>query len=641
MEAICKVDYDLRVEASTKAVKEKERRKKEADEAARAKRRAEEKGHSRMKRSCEPKDLVPDDEEEKQEVIVPEVGFHDIYGVWFFGKMTAKIRQIAMERFNCELKQMMHVYVDVKPAKVADGVQDISVYGHACCLYKWKAQGYHRGLVVLADDEAGKSIAQIYMQSGTWSWLMNNEDKLRLGAISGEVIYNPVTVLHGSTHIKVRRSVSDCLKALADKSAGVRENAVKELIGVTDPQIIQPLLNVLKNKKESRMCRYFTIDALNLIDKPEFMDEFYSVLTDEDVGSWASYKMARKSDPMVRDMLLFALSSDDRIAKKSAAEGIWCSADTRALLSLCHMLEDGDHDFRRIAINSLSAFWFDPLNCANDKQPAVFLSEETKRSIVASLINAVKDENEDVCGPALRLLSELDKSQALPVLLNVLDEFIQDAVDINYKDKSEWPDLDMFQYYLYFAITNLGDSIFCEPLSRLLDSKSWHVKFDAVATLYELGDDRGLDLLLMGLDQEDWIQKVRAATMLLERGDKSGWDILVKGLSVEDNDNELWWSVQAGIVGTLAQSGDPRVVDLFIDILDGFSTRMADLVINDRMISDELLCGIINNLGILGDPKAIEAIKKWQGYDVVGVSWSENREDTVETVLRTLYRIRT
>jgi hypothetical protein len=44
MEAICKVDYDLRVEASTKAVKEKERMKKRLKKQHVLKRRAEEKG---------------------------------------------------------------------------------------------------------------------------------------------------------------------------------------------------------------------------------------------------------------------------------------------------------------------------------------------------------------------------------------------------------------------------------------------------------------------------------------------------------------------------------------------------------------------------------------------------------------------
>lgn len=183
MEAICKADYVHRVLISAQAEKEKARRKKEAEEAARLKRRSEEKGRLKKKRFSEPKESPPEEEEEKQELIVPKVGFHDIYGAWFFGLLSDIIRQTARERFAIELHRMMHVFVDLEPKKIADGVHDISVYGHSCRLYKWMAQGYHRGLVVLADDDTGKAMAQIYMESGTWSWLVSAEFKERLGLL--------------------------------------------------------------------------------------------------------------------------------------------------------------------------------------------------------------------------------------------------------------------------------------------------------------------------------------------------------------------------------------------------------------------------------------------------------------------------
>lgn len=44
-------------------------------------------------------------------------------------------------------------------------------YGHDCLLYKWMAQGYHRGLVVLVADKAGNEAAKIYQDSQTWSFV--------------------------------------------------------------------------------------------------------------------------------------------------------------------------------------------------------------------------------------------------------------------------------------------------------------------------------------------------------------------------------------------------------------------------------------------------------------------------------------
>lgn len=140
MEAVCKADFDKRIKAHKNAVKTLEQAKKEGKPTS--------------------------------GIVVPEVGYHDIYGVWFFGRLKEIIRLIGNEQFNVVLGKMMHAYVDVEPKKVDDGIHNITVYGYPCNLYKWTAQGYHRGLVVLADDEIGIKNAEVYRLSGTWSWVL-------------------------------------------------------------------------------------------------------------------------------------------------------------------------------------------------------------------------------------------------------------------------------------------------------------------------------------------------------------------------------------------------------------------------------------------------------------------------------------
>lgn len=141
MDAICKADYDRRVEARSKAERERERKKKEGATAAAV-----------------------------GAIKVPEVGYHDIYGVWFHGKIEEVIVKLGRECFSEDLRPLMHVYVSLKPEKIADGTHDLSVYDYACRLYKWKAQGFHRGLVVLADDAEAAAEAETFLKSGTWSW---------------------------------------------------------------------------------------------------------------------------------------------------------------------------------------------------------------------------------------------------------------------------------------------------------------------------------------------------------------------------------------------------------------------------------------------------------------------------------------
>ncbi|MBT0664513.1 hypothetical protein KI809_09395 [Geobacter pelophilus] len=116
---------------------------------------------------------------EKGGGVVPKIGFHDIYGVWFSGLFKEIIITIGKERFGIDLGNMMHVYVDVAKT-IADGVHDITVYGHECRLYKWLAQGYHRGLVVLKDDVRGNQAAEVYLESRTCSWMLSDEYKAKL-----------------------------------------------------------------------------------------------------------------------------------------------------------------------------------------------------------------------------------------------------------------------------------------------------------------------------------------------------------------------------------------------------------------------------------------------------------------------------
>jgi hypothetical protein len=94
--------------------------------------------------------------------------------------MVKVIQNIGIERFGYDHGKMMHVYLDVEPKKVLDGISEIQVYGLDCRLYKWMAQEYHRGLIVLAEDTWSNQVAHVYMESRTWSWILDEEDKRKL-----------------------------------------------------------------------------------------------------------------------------------------------------------------------------------------------------------------------------------------------------------------------------------------------------------------------------------------------------------------------------------------------------------------------------------------------------------------------------
>ena len=103
------------------------------------------------------------------------------------------------------------------------------------------------------------------------------------------------------------------------------------------------------------------------------------------------------------------------------------------------------------------------------------------------------------------------------------------------------------------------------------------------------------------------------------RGDSCAWDVLATALA--DEVFEDFW-LKAGIVDLLADSGDTRTFDLFIDMLNDV----------DRYSGyDEIMAQILFWMGKSGDPRAIEPIKKWLYKELV--NWDD---DLVESALKAL-----
>ncbi len=186
MKAVCWTDYEKRVAAVAEAKAEKGRRERELEKLLEKQKRfdkADEEYSFKAKKGYSPVDLSAEIEAKKawvNEVKIPEIGYNDFYGVWFSGKLEGIIKAASLEQFGEDIGNKMHVFVDADPKKIINGVHGIEVYGHPCRLYRWIAQKFNRGLIVLADDEDAKHNAGVYLESGTWSWQLPEEFKSKL-----------------------------------------------------------------------------------------------------------------------------------------------------------------------------------------------------------------------------------------------------------------------------------------------------------------------------------------------------------------------------------------------------------------------------------------------------------------------------
>jgi hypothetical protein len=150
LSAICWADYQQRVAARKQAEQEQEEAK-------------------RLRKPCSNE--------------LPAVSYFDFFDVRFFGRQCDVIVQVARTEFAVELGNKFHVFVGVDPKGIIDGVHPVLAYGSECLLRKWTAQGFPRGLVTLADDAAANAVAEVYRESGTWSWVLSGKDKEKLEAL--------------------------------------------------------------------------------------------------------------------------------------------------------------------------------------------------------------------------------------------------------------------------------------------------------------------------------------------------------------------------------------------------------------------------------------------------------------------------
>lgn len=99
---------------------------------------------------------------------VKDMSYNEAYGLWFDRQITHEVLQASTIRERT-------VFLDVKHEKLEPGIHQVTVCGKEAYLYFWRAQGYPRGIVVLADNEDANLAAAEVSEAAPWDWsrLMN------------------------------------------------------------------------------------------------------------------------------------------------------------------------------------------------------------------------------------------------------------------------------------------------------------------------------------------------------------------------------------------------------------------------------------------------------------------------------------
>lgn len=91
------------------------------------------------------------------------LNFFEVYGVFF----DEEISGILNESAPC-LSRV--VYLNEKPENIKPGTYEVRVAGKPAWLYFWWAQGYPRGVIVLASNEDANIKAAEIAEKKPWNW---------------------------------------------------------------------------------------------------------------------------------------------------------------------------------------------------------------------------------------------------------------------------------------------------------------------------------------------------------------------------------------------------------------------------------------------------------------------------------------
>lgn len=311
-----------------------------------------------------------------------------------------------------------------------------------------------------------------------------------------------------STESKIDKLIQD----LKNKDAQVQNKAAEELAKIGEPAV-EALIAVLKDKEES--VRMYAERALNKIGEPA-VEGLIEALKDENVNVRliSSRILSEIEDERIIEPLINALRDEDPNVCMYAERGLKNIGEP-AIESLILALTDGNVNLRisvsRILSEVEDTRIIEPMvNALRDEESNVCMYAERGLKkmgdfSIETLITALKDENENVRIASSRILSEVEDTRIIEPLI------------IAMKDKNE-----RVRMYAQRGLFNMGE-LAIDPLIVALTDENVNICLGAVQILSVIEDPRVIEPLTAALKNED-----PSVRMYAERGLKNMGVTIVK-----------------------------------------------------------------------------------------------------------------
>lgn len=192
------------------------------------------------------------------------------------------------------------------------------------------------------------------------------------------------------------------LRKLRDGDLDEQLEAIRKLQGMPDPQVVDALIEALRDESKDPFVREDSAEALGKIGNPKAIPpliEAFREMDAENSDLWwkASRALLKIKDSAVVDALCEALQHDIPQVRMGAAYTLGEIGDTRAVESLIPVLrEDQEERVRTQAAHALGQL--------GDKRA------------IQPLIEALKDQDHSVRYAAIMALWKLEAKEAVPFI---------------------------------------------------------------------------------------------------------------------------------------------------------------------------------------------------------------------------------
>jgi HEAT repeat protein len=259
--------------------------------------------------------------------------------------------------------------------------------------------------------------------------------------------------------LEANKDVKGLIKALDyKKDYNVRRRAVEALGKIGDPKAVDPLINALKDEDE--YVRKNAAGALGKIGDPKAVDPLINALKDDDIGvRWRVVEaLGKLGDPKAVDPLTNALKDENKYMRQGAAEALGKIGDPKAVDALINALKDEEWFMRHRAAEALGKIGWKPKD--NEEKAWYLVANRDYESLklgkhsVDPLINALKDEDENVRKWAVGALGKIGDPKAVDPLINALND-----------------DVNSVRKWAAEALREIGDVRAVEPLIQAISSR--------------------------------------------------------------------------------------------------------------------------------------------------------------------------